>query len=84
VDLVRARAACDQPPKQTRLAVGYLRPATSWSRHNRVRKARVTFTALTGMGLATGITLTAVGCSTDRSTMCNAGLITGAASAVGL
>ena len=46
--------------------------------------AGVTFTTLTGMGLATGITLTAVGCSTDRSTMCNAGLITGAASAVGL
>ena len=30
------------------------------------------------------ITLTAVGCSTDRQTMCNAGLITGVASAVGL
>jgi hypothetical protein len=46
--------------------------------------AGVTFTTLSGLGLATGITLTAVGCSTDRSGMCNAGLITGAASAVGL
>jgi len=36
------------------------------------------------MGLATGITLTAVGCSTDRSGMCNAGLITGVASGLGL
>ena len=46
--------------------------------------AGVTFTTLSGLGLATGITLTAVGCSTDREGMCNAGLITGAASAVGL
>ena len=46
--------------------------------------AGVTFTALTGMGLVTGITLTAVGCSTERDGMCTAGLITGAASAVGL
>lgn len=46
--------------------------------------AGVTFTALTGAGLATGITLTAVGCSTDHSTMCKAGVITGLASAVGL
>lgn len=46
--------------------------------------AGVTFTTLSGMGLATGITLTAVGCSTERDGMCNAGLITGAASAIGL
>lgn len=46
--------------------------------------AGVTFTSLTGMGLATGITLTAVGCATDRSTMCKAGLITGVASGLGL
>jgi hypothetical protein len=44
----------------------------------------VTFTSLSGMGLATGITLTAVGCATDRSTMCKAGLITGGANALGL
>ncbi len=37
-----------------------------------------------GMGLATGITLTAVGCATDRDIMCKAGLITGGVSAVGL
>lgn len=41
-------------------------------------------TTFAGMGLATGITLTAVGCSTDRSGMCTAGLITGGVSAVGL
>ena len=46
--------------------------------------AGVTFTTLSGMGLVTGITLTAVGCSTDRRGMCNAGLITGGVSAVGL
>ncbi len=46
--------------------------------------AGVTFTSLSGMGLATGITLTAVGCSTDHSGMCTAGLITGGISAVGL
>ena len=41
-------------------------------------------TTFAGMGLATGITLTAVGCSTDRGGMCTAGLITGGVSAVGL
>jgi hypothetical protein len=46
--------------------------------------AGVTFTALSGMGLATGITLTSIGCSTSRDRMCTAGLITGGASAVGL
>jgi hypothetical protein len=46
--------------------------------------AGVTFTSLSGMGLVTGITLTAVGCSTERDGMCTAGLITGGASAVGL
>ena len=41
-------------------------------------------TTFSGMGLATGITLTAVGCATDRDIMCKAGLITGGVSAVGL
>lgn len=41
-------------------------------------------TTFSGMGLATGITLTAVGCATDREGMCTAGLITGGVSAVGL
>jgi hypothetical protein len=44
----------------------------------------VTFTTLTGLGLATGITLTAVGYGTDRSTMARAGVITGVASGAGL
>ena len=44
----------------------------------------VTFTALTGMGLVTGITLTAVGFGTDSSGLKTAGLITGIGSAVGL
>ena len=44
----------------------------------------ITFTALTGMGLATGITLTAVGCTTDHSTMCKFGVVTGIGSAIGL
>jgi len=72
----------------THLAVGYLAAGDvlvqAQPRAEGAFAAGVTFTTLTGMGLATGITLTAVGCSTDRSTMCNAGLITGAASAVGL
>ncbi len=41
-------------------------------------------TTFSGMGLVTGITLAAVGCATDRSIMCKAGLITGGVSAVGL
>lgn len=41
-------------------------------------------TTFSGMGLVTGITLTAVGCATDHSGMCTAGLITGGVSAVGL
>ena len=72
----------------THLAVGYLAPGDALvqaqPRAEGAFAAGVTFTSLTGIGLATGITLTAVGCSTDRSTMCNAGLITGVASAVGL
>lgn len=46
--------------------------------------AGITFTALSGMALVTGISLTAVGCSTDRDGMCTAGLITGGAGALGL
>lgn len=70
------------------LAVGYLPPGDvlveAKPRARGAFAAGVTFTSLSGMGLATGITLTAVGCATDRPTMCRAGLITGAASAVGL
>jgi len=42
----------------------------------------ITFTALGGAALVTGITLTAVGCSQDRSGMCTAGLVTGAAGGI--
>lgn len=77
-----------QAPSPSRLAVGYL-PSGDVLVQARPRAegafaAGVTFTALSGMGLATGITLTAVGCATDRTTMCKAGLITGGLSAVGL
>jgi len=44
----------------------------------------MTFTTLTGMGVVTGITLTAVGCSTDHPTMCHAGIITVVAGGLGL
>jgi len=72
----------------SRIAVGYL-PAgdvlvQAKPRAQGAFAVGVTFTSLSGMGLATGITLTAVGCVTDRSTMCTAGLITGGASALGL
>lgn len=39
----------------------------------------ITFTAIGGTAGVVGIVLTAVGCSTDRSGMCKAGLITGGA-----
>ena len=72
----------------TRLAVGYLPPGDvvvrAKPRAQGPFAAGVTFTALSGMGLATGITLTAVGCATDRRSMCTAGLITGGVSAAAL
>jgi hypothetical protein len=46
--------------------------------------AGITFTALSGAALATGITLTAVGWGTGRDGMRTAGLITGLAGGVGL
>ena len=74
--------------RSERVNVGYMPPGDvlvqAKPRSQGAFAAGVTFTALTGMGLATGITLTAVGCSTDRSGMCNAGLITGVASGLGL
>ncbi len=77
-----------QDRSQTKLSAGYLPQGDvmvrAQPRAEGAFAAGVTFTSLTGLGLATGITLTAVGCSTDRGTMCNAGLITGVASAVGL
>lgn len=44
----------------------------------------IVFTAFSGMAAVTGVTLTAVGCSTDHPTMCHAGIITGVAGGIGL
>lgn len=77
-----------QDPRPIRFAVGHLPPGEvlvqAKPRANGAFATGVTFTSLSGMGLATGITLTAVGCATDRRGMCTAGLITGGVSAVGL
>lgn len=43
----------------------------------------MTFLSLTGMALITGITLTALGCATDRGGMCTGGLISMGAGALG-
>jgi hypothetical protein len=88
IDPLRFVTLHSQERAPSHLAAGYL-PAgdvlvQAKPRAEGAFAAGVTFTTLTGMGLATGITLTAVGCSTDRSTMCKAGLITGSASALGL
>jgi hypothetical protein len=71
-----------------RLDVGYM-PAgdlmvTAKPLSNGMYATGIVFTSFSGMALVTGITLTAVGCSTDRSGMCTAGLITGGAGAIGL
>jgi len=77
-----------QDRSSTRLSVGYL-PAGDVLVQARPRAegafaAGVTFTTFSGMGLVTGITLTAVGYGTDRSTMTKAGVITGVASGLAL
>lgn len=88
IDPLRFVTLHSQERSPSHLEVGYLPPGDvlvqARPRAEGAFAAGVTFTALSGMGLATGITLTAVGCATDRSTMCKAGLITGGASAVGL
>lgn len=88
IDPVHFISLSSQDRGGARLAVGYLPPGDvlvqARPRAEGAFAAGVTFTTLSGMGLATGITLTAVGCATDRSTMCKAGLITGIASGVGL
>jgi hypothetical protein len=71
-----------------RLDVGYM-PAgdlmvTARPMANGMYATGIVFTSLSGMALATGITLTAIGCSTDRDGMCTAGLITGVAGGIGL
>lgn len=77
-----------QERTRDRLSVGYLPPGSvvvqAKPRAHGAFAAGVTFTSLSGMGLVTGITLTAVGYGTDRSGMLKAGLITGGISAVGL
>lgn len=88
VDPVRFVTLHSHDVRSERVNVGFMPPGDvlvqAKPRDQGAFAAGVTFTSLTGMGLATGITLTAVGCSTDHPTMCNAGLITGVASAVGL
>jgi hypothetical protein len=88
IDPLRFVTLHSQERSPSHLEVGYLPPGDvlvqAKPRAEGAFAAGLTFTSLSGMGLATGITLTAVGCSTDRSTMCKAGLITGGASAVGL
>jgi hypothetical protein len=71
-----------------RLDVGYLPTGdlmvTAKPLANGMYATGIVFTSLSGMALVTGITLTAVGCATDRGGMCTAGLITGGVGAVGL
>ncbi|MBL0217719.1 MAG: hypothetical protein IPQ07_28060 [Myxococcales bacterium] len=70
------------------LEVGYLPQGSvvvrGWHFADGAYAGGIIGTTFSGMGLATGITLTAVGCATDRRIMCTAGLITGGVSAVGL
>ena len=77
-----------QDNQPTKLSVGYMPQGDvlvrAQPRATGAFAAGVTFTTFAGMGVVTGITLTAVGCSTDRDGMCNAGLITGVASGVAL
>jgi type IV secretory pathway VirB10-like protein len=88
IDPMRFITLHSQERNSERLAVGYLPPGDvlvqAKPRAQGAFAAGVTFTSLSGMGLATGITLTAVGCATDRGTMCKAGLITGVARGFGL
>ena len=88
VDPVRFVTLHSHDARSERVNVGFMPPGEvlvqAKPRSQGAFAAGVTFTSLTDMGLATGITLTAVGCSTDHPTMCNAGLITGVASAIGL
>jgi len=78
----------EQAVNPIRLDVGALPPGSVMVTGTPMREGAyaggIVGTTFAGMGLATGITLTAVGCSTDRGGMCTAGLITGGVSAVGL
>lgn len=88
IDPMRHVTLHSQDRAPARLAIGYLPPGDvlvqARPRAHGAYAAGVTFTTLSAMGLAAGISLTAVGCSTERRGMCTAGLITGGASALGL
>jgi hypothetical protein len=88
IDPMRFVSMYSQERRPSRLTVGHLPPGDvlvqAKPRAEGAFAAGVTFTTFSGMGLVTGITLTAVGYGTDRSTMYKAGLITGGASAVAL
>lgn len=75
-----------QDPHPQKLSVGYIPPGdvivNAKPRSDGAFATAVTFTSLGGAAVVTGITLTAVGCSTDRDTMCRAGLITGLSGAL--
>lgn len=71
-----------------RLDVGYLPQGdlmvSAKPLSNGLYSGGIIMTTFAGMGVATGVTLTAVGCSTDHPTMCRAGIITAIPSAIGL
>lgn len=77
-----------QDPHPQKLRVGYIPPGdflvNAKPRSDGAFATAVTFTSLGGAALVTGITLTAVGCNTDNSGMCRAGVVTGLAGAVTL
>ncbi|MGE0549870.1 MAG: hypothetical protein AB7O24_08095 [Kofleriaceae bacterium] len=68
-----------QERRPIRLDVGYLPAGSVMVAAKPLSKGMyatgLTFTALSGMAVVTGITLTAVGCAGDRDTMCKAGVI---------
>lgn len=70
-----------QDLRPQKLSVGFIPPGDimvhAKPRSDGAFATAVTFTSLGGAALVTGITLTAVGCSTDNRAMCTAGLITG-------
>jgi hypothetical protein len=80
VESVRFVSLHSQDRRSGRLGVGHLPGGDvlvqAHPREEGKFVAGLTFTTLAGMGLAAGISLTAVGCSTDRDTMCEAGIIT--------
>jgi len=71
-----------------RLDVGYLPQGdlmvSAKPLSNGLYAGGIVMTSFAGMGLATGITLTAIGCSTDHPNLCKAGIVTAVPSAVGL